>query len=91
MLVSLLVPGFGEAQASLAAVAIGWMIWLIPLTVLAGVLTAYLHAKNQFAIEALGTLIINSTIIVGLLLVHNGYGTMYLLLCLYYFVACYVC
>jgi len=79
MLVSLLVPGFGEAQTSLAAVTIGWVIWLIPLTVLAGVVTAYLHAKNQFAIAALGTLIINSTIIVGLLLVYNGYGTMYLL------------
>jgi len=79
MLVSLLVPGFAEDQASKAAIALGWVIWLIPLTVLAGVVTAYLHTKNRFAIAALGTLIINSTIIVGLVLVYAEYGTMYLL------------
>jgi len=78
-LVTLLVPGFEYNQIKHGAVAIGWVIWLIPLTVLSGVVTAYLHAINRFAVAALGTLIINSAIIVGLVLVYAGYGTMFLL------------
>lgn len=78
VLVSLLVPGFGENQAEKAAIALGWVIWLLPLTILAGVVTAYLHAQNCFAVAAFGTLIINCTIIAGLLLVYYGYGALYL-------------
>lgn len=77
-LVTLLAPGFAKAQATQAAIALSWVIWLIPLTVLAGVVTAFLHAKNRFAVAALGTLIINTTIIVGLLLVYFGYGSLQL-------------
>lgn len=79
LLVLLLVPGFNDAQLSQAALAVGWVVWLIPLTVLAGVVTAYLHTMNRFAVAALGTLIINCTIILGLVLVYADYGTMYLL------------
>lgn len=79
LLVSLLVPGFDGAQAEQAALAIGWVVWLIPLTVLTGVTTAYLHTKGRFAIPALGTLIINTTIIVGLLMVIFDKGTLQLL------------
>lgn len=75
-LVSLLVPGFAKAQAAQAAVALGWVIWLIPLTVLAGVVTAFLHARNMFAVAALGTLIVNSAIIAGLILVYFEYGSL---------------
>ena len=75
-LVAVLVPGFIETQAERAAIALGGVIWLIPLTVLAGVATAYLHAQNQFTIAALGTLIINTSIIIGLLLVHLDYGSL---------------
>ena len=74
ILVALLVPGFSEAQAAQSAIALGWVIWLVPLTVLAGVVTAYLHAQNKFAVAAIGTLIINSSIIGGLLLVYFGHG-----------------
>lgn len=79
MLVRLLAPGFKEAQVTQAAVALGWVIWLIPLTVLAGIVTAYLQSQNRFAIASLGTLIINSAIIVGLVLVGYGYGSLPLL------------
>lgn len=79
ILVSLLVPGFGEMQVEQSAIALGWVIWLIPLTVLAGVVTAYLHSQNRFAVAALGTLIINTTIIFGLLLIYYGYGSLWLL------------
>lgn len=74
-----LVPGFSFAQIVQAAAAVSWVIWLIPLTVLAGVTTAYLQAKNKFAIAALGTLIINSSIITGLVLVYLGYGSLELI------------
>lgn len=79
LLVSLLVPGFSEGQADKASVTLGWVVWLIPLTVLAGVVTAYLHAHNRFAVAALGTLIINCSIIAGLVSVNAGYGGLYLL------------
>jgi len=78
LLVTLLAPGFAAVQAEHSAVALGWVIWLIPLTVLAGVVTAYLHAQNRFAIAALGTLIINTSIIVGLYLIYAGYGSLYI-------------
>ena len=78
ILVALLAPGFAEAQAAQSAVALGWVIWLVPMTVLAGIVTAYLHAQNRFAMAALGTLIINSTIIIGLLLVYLDYGSLQL-------------
>ena len=78
ILVTLLAPGFSEAQVVQGAIALGWVVWLVPLTVLAGVVTAYLHAQNRFAIAAMGTLLINSSIIAGLLLVYFGYGSLHL-------------
>ena len=78
-LILLLVPGFSSEQIEQAVTAVSWVIWLIPLTVLAGVTTAYLQAKNKFAIAALGTLIINSSIITGLVLVYLGYGSLKLI------------
>ena len=79
LLVSLLVPGFEQAQAAKASVALGWVIWLVPLTVLTGGVTAYLQAQNRFAVAALGTLIINSSIILGLILVYYECGSLSLL------------
>lgn len=78
MLVNLLVPGFSSDQVARASEALRWVIWLIPLTVLAGVVTAYLHSQNRFAVAALGTLIINCSIICGLYLSYSGYGSLYL-------------
>ncbi|MGI9316191.1 MAG: lipid II flippase MurJ [bacterium] len=68
-LVSLLVPGFDTAQVLQVADALKFVLWLIPLTVLAGATTAYLHSKNQFIIASLGTLFVNVSIITGLYLV----------------------
>lgn len=78
-LVEALVPGFGPVQLQKASVAVGWVIWLIPLTVLAGGVTAYLHSQNKFAVASLGTLIVNCSIIVGLLLGYYGIGGLELL------------
>jgi putative peptidoglycan lipid II flippase len=69
-------PGLSEVQIFEVSIALEWVIWLMPLTVLAGIMTAFLHFKNKFFIASLGTLILNSSIIVGLLLVFLGYGSL---------------
>lgn len=76
VLLLILAPGFSALQFAEAESALRWVIWLVPLTVSAGVVTAYLHAQNRFAIAALGTLIINTCIILGLVLVYFEYGSL---------------
>jgi putative peptidoglycan lipid II flippase len=75
LLVSLLAPGFKDDQAMQASIALGRVIWVIPITVLAGIVTAYLHASNKFLMPSLGTLMINISIITGLMLVASGVGS----------------
>lgn len=78
LLAKLLAPGFSTVKAEQAALVLGWVIWLMPLTVLAGVVTAYLHAQNRFTVASLGTLIVNSAIIMGLLFVYYcGFKSLY--------------
>ncbi len=77
-LVELLAPGFSDEQRLEASISLSWVIWLVPLTVLAGIVTAYLHYENKFAIASLGTLIVNVTIIAGLLLVYYGVGSIFM-------------
>ncbi|MEM7209856.1 MAG: lipid II flippase MurJ [Pseudomonadota bacterium] len=67
-LVHLLAPGFSEAQRVGTSSIMRWVLWLLPVTVLAGAATAFLHSQNRFFVPALGTLIINSTVIVGILM-----------------------
>lgn len=68
VLVNFLAPGFDTQTASQASGLLKSVLWLIPLTVLSGVSTAYLHSKEKFAIASLGTLIFNLSVIVGLIL-----------------------
>lgn len=67
-LFSLFGPGLSpdliiENQRALSAV-----LWLLPLTVLSGIIIAYLQADNRFVASSLGTLIINLFILLGLVL-----------------------
>ncbi|OIR25615.1 murein biosynthesis integral membrane protein MurJ [Bathymodiolus thermophilus thioautotrophic gill symbiont] len=78
-LVELLAPGFTKSQTLKASIGLSWVVWLMPLTVLSGVITAYLHAQNKFFTVSLGTLIINSTIIAGLLLAYFGHDSVFLI------------
>lgn len=78
LLVELFAPGFEGKKKLIASSRLSWVIWLVPLTVLAGITTSYLHSKNKFAIASLGTLIMNSSIILGLLVVQTGYGSLYM-------------
>ncbi len=79
LLVSILVPGFSAVQVSSAAKALDLVLWLIPLTVLAGTTTAYLHSRNKFIVASLGTLVVNISIIAGLYLVLTNRVSMELL------------
>lgn len=78
-LIEILAPGFDNKQIVRSSLAIKWVIWLVPLTVLSGVVTSYLHSKNKFIVASLGTLIINITIIIGLVLVYLGFGSIFML------------
>tara|TARA_B100000787_G_C16181279_1_gene291962 strand:+ start:385 stop:1827 length:1443 start_codon:yes stop_codon:yes gene_type:complete len=77
LLVEVFAPGFEGEKKLNASTSLSWVIWLVPLTILAGITTAYLHSKDQFAIASLGTLIMNSSIISGLFLVQLGLGSVY--------------
>jgi murein biosynthesis integral membrane protein MurJ len=77
LLVEVFAPGFEGEKKLKASTSLSWVIWLVPLTVLAGITTAFLHSKEKFAIASLGTLIMNSSIISGLLFVQFGLGSVY--------------
>ena len=71
--------GWNGEKAESASRAFGYVVILIPLTVMAGGTTAFLHYKDKFALPSLGTLIINTSIILGLYLVYRGVGGIQLL------------
>lgn len=67
MLVGMFAPGMGEQTGLKAQGVLAGVLWLIPLTVLAGVSTAYLQAQEKFLMPALGTLIFNAAVVFGLM------------------------
>lgn len=71
--IRLFVPGFTELQFIKASGLYEIVVWVIPLTVLSGIFTAYLHAHDYFFSASMGTLVVNASIIIGLLLT-NQYG-----------------
>jgi murein biosynthesis integral membrane protein MurJ len=75
--VKILAPGLTEQSLKNTASLVSWTVWIIPLTVWAGATTAYLHSINSFAISSLGTLIVNLTIILGLVVTYYDYGSLY--------------
>ncbi len=65
-MVEIFAPGFDRWSTDAAAGLMRIVFWLIPLTALAGVSTALLQANGRFAVPALGTLIVNTVLIVTL-------------------------
>ena len=65
-LIGLVAPGFSSQQVSAAAPLLEWVFWLIPLTVLAGVSTAFLQANDRFAVTAFNTFSFNAVVLLGL-------------------------
>lgn len=67
-LLDLVAPGLALVQRESATNLLSQVLWVIPLTTLAGVTTAYLQANERFVVPALGTLIYNSVLVVVILL-----------------------
>ena len=60
-------PGFDSEMVSASKSMYIIVVWIIPLTVFSGVLTAYLNAGSHFLSSSLGTFCLNIFIISGLL------------------------
>jgi len=67
-LVSLFAPGFSGDLRTLTHDGIKYIVFVIPLFVITGVLTAYLQSKDKFTVPSLGTLFFNSVIILFLVI-----------------------
>lgn len=69
----LFAPGFSDTSIQNYSYDFSITFIAIPLTVAAGVTTAYLHYNNQFVIASLGTLIFNLVIIASLYFASHFY------------------
>ena len=68
LLVKIFSPGISLEYSPLLQEYLSKVNWLIPLTILAGVSTAFLHSKDKFFISSIGSAIINIFILIGLFL-----------------------
>jgi len=68
LLTNLFSPGIPTNYIPLLQDSLIKVNWLVPLTILAGVTTAFIHSKNKFFVPSLGSAIINILIIIGLFL-----------------------
>jgi len=71
-LIYLFAPGFDPASIQASRFLLNLVLWLMPLTALAGVTMSYLQSKDHFAIPALGTFIFNTTLVVALFFFISG-------------------
>ncbi|MBU0564606.1 MAG: oligosaccharide flippase family protein [Gammaproteobacteria bacterium] len=62
-LLALLAPGLDDVTTIKAEELLSLVIWVVPLTALAGVSTAYLQAHGRFFVPAMGTLVFNVVVI----------------------------
>ena len=65
---ALFAPGFTEEVINQCVYYFRLGIWVIPLSAIASVTTAYLQSKERFLVPALGTLLFNTTLIVILMI-----------------------
>ena len=73
-LVNLFAPGFDAASVQSTEYLLTIVLWLMPLTALAGITTSYLQSKDHFAVPALGTFIFNTTLVIALFFFVAGAG-----------------
>ena len=71
-LIRLFAPGFDAASIQSAGSLLSLVLWVMPLTALAGVTMSYLQSKDHFAVPALGTFIFNTTLVVALFFFVSG-------------------
>lgn len=67
ILLKFFAPGFSSELKEQSSALLGIVVWVLPLTALASVSTAYLQANGRFAVAGLGTLIFNLTLVLVLL------------------------
>lgn len=65
-LVHLFAPGFDPVSVQETVNLLTIVLWLMPLTALAGITMSYLQSKDHFAVPALGTFIFNMTLVTAL-------------------------
>ena len=65
-LVHLFAPGFDPVSVQATVNLLTIVLWLMPLTALAGITMSYLQSKDHFAVPALGTFIFNMTLVTAL-------------------------
>lgn len=65
-LVHIFAPGFDQKSVQTTEYLLTIVLWLMPLTALAGITTSYLQSKDHFAVPALGTFIFNISLIIAL-------------------------
>lgn len=73
-LVRLFAPGFDSASVQASGSLLHIILWVMPLTALAGVTMSYLQSRGHFAVPALGTFIFNTTLVVALFFFVAGAG-----------------
>jgi len=65
-LIHLAAPGFTAQQVAGSIPLLEVVLWLIPLTTLAGVSTAFLQASGRFAVSSFNTFSFNAVVLLGL-------------------------
>lgn len=65
-LVQIFGPGLAPDVSLRTQILVSDILWLMPLTVVAGVSTAFLQSKERFLIPAMGTFIFNMALVIGL-------------------------
>jgi putative peptidoglycan lipid II flippase len=68
LLIKIFSPGIPNDYLPFLKDSLSKVNWLIPLTILAGVSTAFLHYKEKFFMPSIGSAIINLFILIGLFL-----------------------
>ncbi|KOO12215.1 hypothetical protein AKJ18_25110, partial [Vibrio xuii] len=63
LVVTAIAPGLIREVSLQAQEIVSLTFYILPVFVITGVLTSYLHSKEQFAVPSLGTLIFNSVVI----------------------------
>lgn len=72
-LVYLLAPGITEIMHLKATELIKLSLWVIPLSALTGITTAYLQSSERFMVTSLATPLFNTMVLLGLIYVGQSY------------------
>lgn len=65
-LVRIFAPGFSSMDSIKTQTLLSYFLWMVPLTVLAGISTARLHSQERFVVPSMGAFILNLSLVVGI-------------------------